>query len=117
MNQLRQIRMPDKMEIRELEGSCAGKAGRARLHYGSDPQLSGALATSWMEVGPRTDFTHQFALKDLRPGSSYYYALETSGPAGGEQARRRGTISHGPRSQRLASPQILCPQLSGLRLP
>ena len=36
MNQLRQIRMPDKMRLSELEGSCEGKGGRARLRYAVD---------------------------------------------------------------------------------
>src|SRR6266545_8061612 len=78
MNQLKNIRIPDKMDVSDLEGSCAGKGGRARLHYGLDAQLAGALATPWIEVGPKTDFTHQFALKGLKPGSGYYYALETA---------------------------------------
>jgi len=60
MNQLKHIRMPDKMAVSELEGACAGNSGRARLHYGLDPQLAGALVTPWMEVGPQTDFTHPF---------------------------------------------------------
>src|SRR5438874_9296332 len=84
MNQLRQIRMPDKMRLSELEGSCEGKGGRARLRYGLDPKLAGALATPWVEVGPKTDFTHQFALRGLQPGAAYYYSLETSQAAGGE---------------------------------
>src|SRR6266581_205646 len=78
MTQLRQIRMPDKMPLSELEGSCQGKSGRARLRYGLDLKLSGALATPWVEVGPKTDFTHQFALRGLQPGAAYYYSLETS---------------------------------------
>jgi alkaline phosphatase D len=84
MNQLRLLRMPDKMPLSELEGACAGKAGRARLRYGVDPKLAGAAVTPWVEVGPKTDFTHQFALKGLQPGAAYYYSLETSLAAGGD---------------------------------
>jgi alkaline phosphatase D len=84
MNQLRLLRMPDKMPVSELEGSCAGRAGRARLRYGVDPKLAGAAVTPWVEVGPKTDFTHQFALRGLQPGAAYYYSLETSQAAGGD---------------------------------
>src|ERR1043166_8787153 len=53
MKQLKYIRMPDKMPISELEGSCAGKAGRARLHYGSNQKLADAITTPWVDVGAR----------------------------------------------------------------
>ena len=88
MNQLLQIRMPEKMQVSDLEGSCSGKSGRARVHYGPDPQLAGALATPWVDVGSKTDFTHQFALKGLKPGTPYYYSLETASAAG--SGTRRG---------------------------
>src|ERR1043166_7020851 len=78
MNQLRQIRMPDKMPLRELEGSCEGTGGRARLRYGTDTQLAASLVTPWVEVGRQTDFTYQFALTGLQSGAVYYYSLETS---------------------------------------
>src|SRR2546430_2252177 len=83
------------MRLSELEGSCEGKGGRARLRYAVDPQLAGALVMPWVEVGPKTDFTHQFALKGLQPGAAYYYSLETSQASGSDtrhSSTRRGLL-------------------------
>src|SRR5262245_28347814 len=60
MNELKNVRLPEGMHLRELEGSCAGRSGRARLHYGTDPELKGAAPTPWVDVTAKTDYTHQF---------------------------------------------------------
>lgn len=87
MNQLKYIRIPEGMSVSELEGSCPGKSGRARLRYGAHPQLADALLTAWVEIGPKRDFTHQFALKGLASGETYYYCLESANVGGGEVRR------------------------------
>ncbi len=88
--ELKAIKLPEGMRIAQLDGAVPGKAGRARLLYGTAPDLAGASVTEWVKVGPRTDFTHRFALKSLRPDMAYYYAVETAGTSGGRT--RRGAI-------------------------
>ncbi|MGE3806931.1 MAG: alkaline phosphatase [Gemmataceae bacterium] len=68
--------------VEKMEGACPGMAGRIRLRYGPREDLGGATATDWFDVNEGGDFIHQFQLRDLKPGTAYYYASETSGPGG-----------------------------------
>jgi alkaline phosphatase D len=85
---LSKIRLPHGLTIADLEGSCAGKPGRIRLHYSQDPNLSKAASTEWVEVGSRSDYSHQFHLGGLNPGSRYYYRVEIA--ALNRKTSRRG---------------------------
>jgi alkaline phosphatase D len=65
-----------------LHAACPGAAGRVRLRYGPDASLAGATTTPWLEVTAEHDFIHHFRLTDLRPGTVYHYASESTGPGG-----------------------------------
>jgi len=65
-----------------FEGACPGAPGRVRLRYSSHQDLREATVTAWFDVAAEQDFTHKFVLKDLRPGTTYYYQGETTGPNG-----------------------------------
>jgi len=90
MGVLSKIRLPEGMSIEQLEGACPGKAGRVRLHYGRDRNLNGAKVTGWVEVGSKTEFTHQFALRGLEAGAGHYYRVETAALSGSQV--RKGAI-------------------------
>lgn len=62
----------------ELEGSAPGLPGRVRVRYATDEALRRTVETDWVEVGPSTDFTHQFQLCGLKPATRYYYVAESS---------------------------------------
>jgi len=79
---LSKIRIPSDLSVDRLEGACQGKAGRMRLRFGRDPGLNRAKVTEWVEVGPATDFAHQFAIQGLEGGVSYHYRLETAALTG-----------------------------------
>jgi len=68
--------------VEDLEGACPGAVGRVRVRYSTKENLDDAVVTDWIEVTERSDFLHQFRLRNLRPGTSYYYASETAGPDG-----------------------------------
>ena len=87
---LRKIPMPEGMAVADLEGDCPGKAGRAKLWYGTDSKLQGARSTAWASVDGHTDFTHRFVLDDLKPETTYHYAVELGAAAG--KKTRRGLI-------------------------
>lgn len=72
--------MPDKME-----GACPGMAGRLRVRFGADERLADAWVTDWAKVGAESDFAHQFALSDLKPQTTYYYAVESEADGAGEK--------------------------------
>ncbi len=87
LTELPYARIPEGMRVPDLEGSCAGKPGFARLLYGTDAELKTVAATPWVEVTAKTDYTHQFALHDLTPGTQYHYTLETAASARGSAWR------------------------------
>jgi alkaline phosphatase D len=93
--------IPPGMTVADLEGCCPGRAGRARLLYGTRADLRGAKTTSWVEVGAAADFTHHFKLDDLPAATKLYYAVEMSG---GRQSRRgaTGSFRTAPRGNRFA---------------
>lgn len=76
--QLAKVTVP----VEQLEGACPGAAGRVRVRYGTREDLRDATATEWIDVSDKTDFLHQFRLKNLQPGTAYHYASETAGPMG-----------------------------------
>ncbi|QOV92475.1 alkaline phosphatase D family protein [Humisphaera borealis] len=52
-------------------------AGRIRVSYSPNADFSDAIATDWVEVNAGSDFSHQFALKGLRPATRYKYLVWT----------------------------------------
>ena len=81
---------PADKHVEELEGACPGASGRVRLLYATNAELRRAKATDWVQVADETDFTHQFALNELRPRMKYFYAIEAAANAQGKA--RRGEI-------------------------
>jgi alkaline phosphatase D len=64
----------------KLLGACPGAPGRLRVRYGAKPDLADAKATEWVEVSAKTDFSHQFALKELPADAVVHFAVDTTGP-------------------------------------
>ena len=83
--------------VDELRGACPGASGQVRLRYAAREDLVDAVTTAWVEVTAANDFIHQFALRDLRPGTRYYYASEASGLGGTTVSSAfRGTFETAP---------------------
>jgi alkaline phosphatase D len=73
---------PTDAEVPKLEGAGPGMRGQVRIRYGHDRDLAKAAATDWVDVGPETDFSHQFRITGLEPGTRYFLATDTTGPGG-----------------------------------
>jgi len=73
---------PPPVPVEQLEGACPGAPGRVRLRYGTTTDLRDATTTGWVDVSAGNDFIHQFKLTGLKPGTTYHYASETTGPGG-----------------------------------
>ncbi|MHC4441047.1 MAG: alkaline phosphatase D family protein [Planctomycetota bacterium] len=73
---------PNIENVDELRFACPGAAGKVRLRYGPQAVLDILKPTPWVKVSAENDFTHQFKLKDLIPGTVYAYTAETAGPDG-----------------------------------
>ncbi|MDB5325349.1 MAG: alkaline phosphatase [Phycisphaerales bacterium] len=80
----------------QLEGACPGAAGKVRLRYAANEQLSDATTTDWVDVAEATDFTHKFQLSDLTPGTTYHFASETADPDGKAHDALRGQFDTAP---------------------
>jgi alkaline phosphatase D len=89
--------------IEDLEGSCPGAPGKARILLSTRENLSGALKTEWQNVDPAGDFVRQVRLDDLEPDTVYYYSAETSDPSGKLHAPLRGQFRTAPRPNDPAS--------------
>ncbi|HXG09878.1 MAG TPA: alkaline phosphatase D family protein [Gemmataceae bacterium] len=88
---------PAAEEVDKLKGACPGAPGQVRLRYGTREDLSDAQETNWVGVRAENDFTHQFRLTGLKPGTVYYYAAETAGPTGEpKHAPLRGRFETAP---------------------
>jgi alkaline phosphatase D len=68
--------------VEQLEGACPGAAGRVRLRYGKQQDLSDAQTSDWVDVSEATDYIHQFRLSGLSPDTAYHYETQTAGPGG-----------------------------------
>lgn len=79
--------------IEKLHGASPGMNGRVRLRYAATRELLDAAGTGWQEVTEQTDFTYQFRLDRLKPGTTYYYAAETADADRREDRPLRGQFT------------------------
>jgi alkaline phosphatase D len=69
------VEFPDGSSIDTIEGAVPGARGVVRVYY--KPKDSGEFkVTTWQEVDPKADFTQQFRLQGLLPGSQYIIKVE-----------------------------------------
>ena len=99
----RPVPFPAELRVEDLEGSCPGAPGEVRVRYGARPDLAGARETDWIGVSGETDFSRQFRLAGLEPGTVYHYSAEARGPWGLVQHRpMRGRFETAPAPDRAA---------------
>ena len=68
---MKEVQLPAGKVVADMQGAVPGANGEVRLRYqvhGSDGQ---PVVTLWVRVDSPTDFSHTFALRDLRAGQSY----------------------------------------------
>src|SRR5262249_16823181 len=92
---------PTDAEVRRLHGACPGVPGKVRVRYGSKPDLADAKTTAWVEVGEKTDFSHEFLLTGLSPDSVIHYAVDSTDLNGTSHGSlvgsfRTAMMSHAP---------------------
>ena len=84
--------------VAALHGACPGAAGRARVRYGTKPDLAGAQATEWAEVTEKTDFAHSFTLTGLPADSVVHYAVDTTDPRKAAHGSLAGSFRTAPKA-------------------
>jgi len=60
---------------RNMDGDVPGAAGVARFEYSTDRQFLSSQRTPWNSARPETDHIIKAVLKELRPGTRYYYRV------------------------------------------
>lgn len=90
--------LPEGVAVDELVDAVPGVAGEVRLVYGPrGPGGGEPVTTPWVAVDPDADFTHQFRLEDLEPGTDYFLRAEAR-PPGGAVTSRVGAVFRTPRT-------------------
>ncbi|MGI9470236.1 MAG: family 16 glycoside hydrolase [Rubripirellula sp.] len=74
--------LPDGSELDEMFGACPGAEGEVRLTYFPKLQRRSPKTTEWIATQASQDFTTQWELKDLKPGTRYAAVIEAR-PVGG----------------------------------
>jgi alkaline phosphatase D len=57
------------------DGDIPGAAGAAAFEWSESPAMENARRTEWLEAQAERDFIVRAELRDLKPGTSYYYRL------------------------------------------
>jgi alkaline phosphatase D len=63
-------------DLNAMEGSVPGAAGEVRLNYWPANLKSQKRSTQWQRVDVNHDYTRQFSITGLRPGSGYFLRVE-----------------------------------------
>ncbi len=79
----RAARIKPGEDVRTFEGACPGAAGEIRVRVEPVSGRGGRRTLDWQEVGPSTDFAHQFRVNGLEPATQYRFAVETRARRGG----------------------------------
>jgi alkaline phosphatase D len=68
--------IPEGFSLAEMEGACPGASGEVRLIYFPLTRQENKITTNWVAVDPEKNFTHQWKLENLTPGTKYVVELE-----------------------------------------
>ena len=69
------VKFPGGSSIDTIEGAVPGAVGVARVYYKAEGDQEFKV-TPWQKVDPTADFTSQFALTGLQPGSQHLIRVE-----------------------------------------
>lgn len=88
--------LPDGATIEEMFGAVPGAAGKVRLSYYPGSQRNRMQHTAWRTTSATSDFTAQWALKGLKPGTMYTTIVEAQTLAGKASAVLCGSFRTAP---------------------
>jgi len=105
---LMKVQMPQGADLNAMIGACPGAEGEVRLTYFPDGMRDVTKTTKWSRTVAESDFTHQWKLEGLLPGTRYVAIVEAR-PVGGDEptAVRRGGFQTAPPSE-LPVPTTFC---------
>ncbi|PHN05634.1 alkaline phosphatase [Flavilitoribacter nigricans DSM 23189 = NBRC 102662] len=68
---LNRSQLPEGVSLEEIQGACPGTDGQVKLRYYPENRESDSRELDWTSVDPARNFTVQWKLQDLAPGTSY----------------------------------------------
>lgn len=80
--------IPDGKSLADMAWIMPGAPGEVRLTYWPESTSNMSKSTAWAPVAPERDFTHQFKLDGLAPGTRYQCVVEARAAGGGEATSR-----------------------------
>jgi alkaline phosphatase D len=86
-------------EIAGLAGAVPGMAGKLGLEFSAMPDFADAIYPKIATVTAATDFTYQWKLSGLKPGSGYRVRVIAYGKDGTESAVETGHFVTAPKSE------------------
>jgi len=84
IDSIHQAQIPSGITLDEMEGACPGTEGEVKLIYYPLDEPEQKWEIDWKAVDPAKNYTCQWLLQDLSPGTDYQIILN---------ARRQGTIT------------------------
>lgn len=80
--------IPEGHTVDEMAWSLPGAAGEVRISYWPESTSNMSSTTEWAPVDPAADYTHQFKLEKLQPGTRYQCVVEGRATGTAEPVQR-----------------------------
>jgi len=91
------VQLPEGATLDEMFGACPGAAGKVRLSYFPGKQRTQTKTTQWITTSSESDFTAQWKLEGLKPGTVYASVVEAQTIDGLPSAVVRGSFRTAPK--------------------
>jgi alkaline phosphatase D len=80
--------IPEGLKLDDMIGACPGAGGEVKLRYYPQGNEENAVALPWAPVDPEKNFTRQWKLEGLSPGTRYSLQVEARAKAGSAATAR-----------------------------
>lgn len=90
--------LPENASLDEMLGACPGAPGRVRLSYFPEEQRKQVKSLAWITTHADSDYTAQWKLEGLLPGTRYITIVEAQNSAGQPSAVLRGSFKTASKS-------------------
>ncbi|MFN6401082.1 MAG: family 16 glycoside hydrolase [Planctomycetota bacterium] len=94
--QIHRSQIPNDATLDEMIGACPGMAGKVRLSYFPEEQRKDVVSMDWITTQASDDFTAQWKLQGLKPGTKYITVVEAQTFDGMPSAAIRGSFETPP---------------------
>ncbi len=106
--QLLEVQLPQGVRLEQMKGACPGAPGEVRLTYFPAGDESSKRTTDWTVTHSSRDYSCQWKLERLKPGTTYNACIEARSIGESEvNAVLRGAFQTAPEPDR-PSPQCFC---------